>query len=65
MKTEGYQVAFPTTYEHPSGLTKREYFAAQALAGLFAYPGSEWSMSEVAKVAVTQAEELIKALNDE
>lgn len=53
------------------GLTKREYFAAQAMVGLIAnsysngvsQPLSEANNSEIAKMAVYQADALIAELN--
>ena len=68
MKTDGNAFAFPV---HPDsgpdgvGLTKREYFAAMAMQGLQANDqcGSAWSVSDLAKGAVEQADALIDALN--
>jgi hypothetical protein len=49
------------------GLTKREYFAGQAMAGLLAntYKERPENYRELTEVAVNQADELIKALNTE
>lgn len=51
-----------------TGLTKREYFAANAMQGLTAFPGSlnnknDRSVSELARMAVAMADALIKELN--
>ena len=55
-----YQGAIPSQ----DGLTKREYFAAMALQGICCnvdnFGNSEY---ELARAAVTMADELIKALN--
>jgi hypothetical protein len=48
------------------GLTKREYFAAASLTGLSANPElSQTIYDEVARMAVTQADSVIKALNED
>lgn len=60
-------------YQSYCGLTKREYFAAQALAGLSvqAIPGSHNNWTEkahlisIANYAVLAADALIKELNKE
>lgn len=44
------------------GLTKREYFAAMALQGLCAIPSTRGSNADHAAVAVSMADELLKAL---
>jgi hypothetical protein len=51
-----------------SGLTKREYFAAVALQGLIAFPGTffgktDRSPEDMAVLAVYSADRLIEALN--
>lgn len=70
MGSEAHQPAFPNAWEETNehgvkfpfvtnGLTKREYFAAQALAGICAnilYP------DDAARSAVRVADALIKAL---
>lgn len=55
--------AFPYTSggESYSGMTLREYFAAQAMHGMLG--AGKWDASNVAALAVHQADELIKALN--
>lgn len=44
------------------GLTKREFFAALAMAGLLANQG-DYELSEAAQCAVGAADKLIKELN--
>ena len=46
-----------------SGLTKREYMATQALAGILANDGKEIEYDEAAEYAVGHADALIEALN--
>jgi len=46
-----------------NNLTKREYFAAKALAGLMAGPMCPSHAKNAAKEAVELADELINALN--
>lgn len=50
-----------------AGLTKREYFAAMAMQGLLACEKEDWHFNTQnrAKEAVTNADELIKALRAE
>ena len=48
----------------PTGLTKREYFAAMAMQGLCAYPGgsdmfTEWNYIHMSQVAVQIADALL------
>ena len=62
MKTKPNSPAFSDTI---GGLTKREYFAVQALAGLCANGNSNLSLTECAKYAVFTADALIKYLNEE
>jgi hypothetical protein len=46
------------------GLTKREYFAAMAMQGIFSdRPFSEFEFSKLAKWSVQQADALIEELN--
>ena len=49
------------------GLTKREFFAAMAMQGLLAQESGDWCRSEVetAKMAVSQADSLMEALESE
>ncbi len=53
-------------YRGNDGLTKRKYFAGQAMAGLLAnaYKERPQKYCELTKIAVKQADELIKALNE-
>ena len=65
MKTQANDPAFA---QHPDrhfdhGLTKREYFAAMAMQGLFAVKQHNDSLKLVAKVAVGMADYLIDELN--
>jgi len=46
------------------GLTKREYFAGQALAGQLANPGCEPDSELIAKVSVLMADTLLKKLGE-
>jgi hypothetical protein len=65
MKTCGDDPAFPNEYEHPdtspNGLTKREYFAAHALAGI---GGRSGNAAERCKYALDMADAMIAALSD-
>lgn len=65
----GDQPAFPQLSEHPEappGLTKREHFAALAMQGLCASEAyAESSFKTIADMAVTQADDLLAALEDE
>ena len=66
--TEPYERAFPVV-EDDQGLTKREFFAAIALAGLLACPVSQLGPqgeipSNAAQAAVRYADALIEALNE-
>ena len=60
MKTAGHDRAFPSSNDQVKGLTKREYFAAQALVGCVASWKDE---TAAAKYAVEFADALIKELN--
>lgn len=64
MRCDSFDQAFvgPTVDSYP-GLTKREYFAAQALAGIAACPDEYLPPEEVARTAVVWADALIKELN--
>jgi hypothetical protein len=62
----------PVPYREPSGLSKREYFAAVAMQGLLSNPEMARAMrvvpdvarhSSVAETAVLAADALIEALN--
>jgi hypothetical protein len=57
---DGNDSAFPAQSGSSSGLTKREYFAAAALAGLVA---NGIAKTDVADFAVLVADQLIDALN--
>lgn len=66
-KIDGRKFAFPHIMGegHPdyvNGLTKREYFAAQALAGVLAQSPCGASAERFAQEAVWAADALIKAL---
>jgi hypothetical protein len=64
---DGRGYAIPTEENPPTGLTKREYFAAQALQGLLAADGLK-SLTRgrfLAQVAVDNADALIDELNVE
>jgi hypothetical protein len=70
-KTAGQEDAFPTTGKHiasgETGLTKREYFACQILAGILANNSAVPMMTkraDAAREAVLQADDLIAALNE-
>ncbi len=70
MQTDPNAQAFPSHPEArvPSGLTKREHFAALAMSGMCHYWGesstdSEWPSEPLATEAVEQADALIAALN--
>lgn len=67
MITKGTEPASPIQDTEFDGLTKREYFAAQALKGLLStkHPDFEYNSAEVSRVAVEHADSLIKALNGE
>lgn len=55
--------AFPS--DHQQGLTKREYFASQAMIGLLSNPNLGGNDSDIiAKIAVDQADRLFEALNE-
>ena len=58
-----YQVG--NTTEHVSGLTKREYFAAMAMQGLWSSVRNEYytEYEKIASMAVKQADALINELN--
>ena len=63
-------IQFSMDSSKANGLTKREYFAAMAMQGLFASltekaANGRWSeeLTEVAVVASVAADELINALN--
>jgi len=62
MKTNPNSTAFARATENPNlvGLTKREYFAAAALTGLFA---KDVSRQNAATYAVQVADDLIEVLN--
>ena len=67
-ETHPNQSAFPSTRDTQTwGLTKREYFASQALAGLLANPKIYYSddvdLREMASSAVVAADVLIEELN--
>ena len=65
---DGRGYAIPTEENPPTGLTKREYFAAQALQGLMAADADKvnrWSPRMIAQVAVDNADALIDELNVE
>ena len=71
--TDGNDTAYPETrkkdnaYSAEGGLTKREYFAAMAMQGMFTnelLAGSEENV-HIAKDAVNAADALISALNQE
>lgn len=49
--------------QYYNGLSKREYFAAQALTALTEYGSSPSAINEKARVAVRQADVLIAELN--
>ena len=56
--------AFPPLDEGlPSGLTKREYFAAMALSGMAANPSATWDYVKGALYAVEFADALIAELS--
>ena len=66
MKENKDKSAFPYVLDwsmHEDGFTKREYFAAMAMQGLLANAeyGSSAS-SEIARLAIGQADELLKQL---
>lgn len=68
--TEPYQTAFPCQLDAQlcCGMNKREYFAAQAMAGILANPNIPQSLKEdsysmLAIHAVKAADALIVALN--
>jgi hypothetical protein len=73
MSTQANDAAFarPSFYhdsygrpdKEQDGLTKREYFAAMAMQGLFAVKQHNDSLKLVAKVAVGMADFLIEELN--
>ena len=52
------------SHEPEFGLTKREYFAAEAMQGLLATITPSHSLSLLAKTSVEVADALIKALNE-
>lgn len=56
-----HPIHLPEHFE--AGLTKREYFAALVMQGLHANSELNLSDAEIADIAVTQADELIKRLN--
>lgn len=51
------------SYVEEDGLTKREYFAALAMQGLFANSVNNGSSRTFAEIAVKAADHLIEALN--
>ena len=59
---DGRQVWTQGHPDYAAGLTKREYFAAQALAGLLAQSPCSASAEQFAQEAVRAADALIKAL---
>jgi hypothetical protein len=59
--TKGNDPAMPQDFV--KGITKREYFAAQAMAGLAAT--SDQRADEMASRAVEYADALIEALNED
>jgi hypothetical protein len=72
MSTEANDAAFARSHASTNeasygigsaGLTKREYFAAMAMQGLFAVKQHNDSLKLVAKVAVGMADYLIEELN--
>jgi hypothetical protein len=72
MKTQANDAAFARSHastnetsngNRSAGLTKREYFAAMAMQGLFAVKQHNDSLKLVAKVAVGMADFLIEELN--
>jgi len=63
--TNGNDTAFPSNCEDDTnGLTKREYFAAMAVAGFAADPSCESDGPQCAGAAVEWADALIAALNE-
>ena len=60
-KTRSHDTAFPTSEPGDPGLTKREYFAAMAMA--HSYDGRCKDFSLAAQSAVRAADALIDALN--
>lgn len=66
MKTVPDVSAFGSSENQYSyGLTKREYFAAQIMAGFAAHKGEPTIGSDAADVAVNWADSLVAALNAE
>lgn len=71
VKNVGNFVAFPASprniinegADNYNGLTKREYFASQALCGILA-SGSDASSEVVARQAVAHANALVEALSE-
>lgn len=70
MKDHQFDFAFPKDVpegdQPQKGLTKREYFAAMALMGISANPDystGEYSASDKALIAVSNASALIEQLN--
>lgn len=62
------ETAFPimTQFEIKPGITKREYFIGQVLAGICAHPEfSTMSEDTVASLAINQADALIELLKEE
>lgn len=62
--TQGNDFAFPLHSEtsiNQGGLTKREYFASQIVAGLLSNPNGR--SNDIAEDAVNLADSLIKELN--
>ena len=59
------QSAFPIPCEKAigTGLTKREYFAGVAMVGLLSNPETTMDKEGTARLAIEQADELIKQLN--
>ena len=55
----------PSVFPEEFGLTKREYFAAMAMQGLLSADDDGFvSFDECARVAVKQADALLKALEE-
>jgi hypothetical protein len=54
----------PVSYEGKVGLTKREYFAAKAMQGLWSSDNEfEMEPKSVAQLAIESADELLKQLD--
>jgi hypothetical protein len=59
----GHHILEANGGKHDQGLTKREFFAAMALQGLYANSDNNNTIDEDAMVAVKAADALIAALN--